>query len=133
MPRSFFLTLVGAVGLAIGLLATFFPETVLAIKGVALNPVTGVWVREVGVSIVAVSVIVLLVRRSPDTPTLRAVLWGNALLHAGLLPIEIAAFHDGVITRVDGIVPNSILHVAFGIGFVLFASASLRRERAEMK
>ena len=52
---------------------------------------------------------------------MRAILWGNAMVHAGLLPIEILAWRGGVITRLDGIVPNTVLHLMFVAGFVLFA------------
>ncbi|MFO0738912.1 MAG: hypothetical protein U0270_23635 [Labilithrix sp.] len=38
------------------------------------------------------------------------------------MPIEIFAWHGGVITRLDGIVPNSILHVVVSVGFVFFAT-----------
>jgi hypothetical protein len=121
MPRSLFLTIAGVVGLVIGLLALLLPSVILTGKGVTLDAATPIWVREVGVGILALSVIVLLVRRHADTPTLRAVLWGNALVHGALLPIEIVAWRDGVITRLDGIVPNSILHVVFAAGFIFFA------------
>jgi hypothetical protein len=52
---------------------------------------------------------------------MRAVLWGNSIVHGGLLPIEIIAWHAGVITRLDGIVPNSVVHLLAAVGFVFFA------------
>jgi len=67
-------------------------------------------------------VMLLLVRDHPDSPTLRAILWSNAIVHAGLLPIEILAWRRGVISRLDGIVPNSALHVVFAASFAFFAS-----------
>lgn len=45
------------------------------------------------------------------------------------LSIEILAWHGGVITRLDGIVPNSILHVLLFVGFAFYA-ASARAEPA---
>lgn len=126
MPRTFFLTSAGGVGVVIGAIALLFPTAILAGKGVAPEPATAVWVRELGINILALSVMVLLVRRHADAPTLRAVLWGNALVHAGLFPIEIAAFHAGVITRIEGIVPNSILHVLLAAGFLFFAGGRTR-------
>jgi hypothetical protein len=121
MHRRTFLTIVGTLGLVIGLVALCFPSVLLAAKGVPPEPVPSVWMREVGVLIFALSVIALLVRGQPDTPTMRSLLWGNAVVHAGLLPIEIVAWHGGVITRLDGIAPNSILHVLLAVGFVFFA------------
>ena len=121
MHRSTFLAVVGTLGLVIGLAALCFPAVLLAGKGVPPEPAPCVWVREVGILILALSLILLLVRDQPDTPAMRAVLWGNAVVHGGLLPIEIVAWHAGVITRLDGIMPNSVLHVLLGTGFVFFA------------
>jgi hypothetical protein len=121
MNRTTFLTLVAAVGLAVAAFALVFPAALLAGKGVPPNPAAQVWVREVGVLIAASAVLALLVRKHPASPTLRAFLMANALMHAGLLPIEIVAWGAGALTRLGGIVPNSILHVAFAFGFLFYA------------
>lgn len=121
MKRSTFLGLVGGLGLVIGVIAMLAPSVMLAGKGVAPGGAAAVWMREVGVLISAFAVIGLLVRRDPDSSSMRALLWGNALLHVGLFPIEILAWHAGIITRLDGIVPNSIFHVVVASGFVFFA------------
>lgn len=126
MHQRTFITIVGTLGLAIGLLALCFPAVLLAGKGVLPEPATAVWVREVGVLILGLSVILLLLRNQPDTPSMRAVLWGNAVVHGGLLPIEIMAWQGGVITRLAGVVPNSALHVVVATGFVFFASRTHR-------
>ena len=80
-----------------------------------------VWVREVGVLLVALGVMALLVRREPSSPALRAFLIGNSVVHLGLFPIEIVAYRSDVITLLSGIVPNSILHVVLASGFAYFA------------
>jgi len=121
MNRTTFLTIIGSLGLVIGLVALTAPSVLLAGKGVAPSAAPAVWVREVGVLIVALSAMLLVVRNHADSPTMRAVLWANAVVHAGLFPIEILAWHRGVITRLDGIVPNSILHLVVAAAFVVFA------------
>jgi hypothetical protein len=121
MTRTTFLTAVAAIGLAIAAFAIAFPAALLAGKGVAPKPAAQVWVREVGVLIAASAVLALLVRKHPDSPTLRVFLIANALMHAGLLPIEIVAWEAGVITRFGGILPNSVLHVLFAFGFLFYA------------
>jgi len=121
MTRTVFLTLVAAVGLAVAVFALALPAALLAGKGVAPNPAAQVWVREVGVLIAVVAVLALLVRKHPDSPTLRAFLVANALMHVGLLPIEIVAWKDGVLTRFGGIFPNSVLHVILAVGFLFYA------------
>lgn len=52
---------------------------------------------------------------------MRVFLIANALMHVGLLPIEIAAWETGEITRFSGILPNSVLHVVFAFGFLFYA------------
>jgi hypothetical protein len=121
--RSVFLTLSSVVALAIGTLAFAAPETLLESKGVALpNAAATVWVREVGVLIFGVGLTLFLLRNHSDSPTMRAVLLGNAVVQIGLLPIEIGAFREGVITLISGIVPNSVLHALLAAGFLTFAS-----------
>jgi hypothetical protein len=123
LHRSLFLTLSAAVALAVGSFAFAFPYTLLESKGVAPpNGAAAIWVREVGIIIFALGLILFLVRKHADSPTLRALLFGNGLVHLGLLPIEIGAYRAGAILRLSGIVPNSVLHVALAIGFLIFAA-----------
>lgn len=121
MNRTSFLTLASLVAFAVAVLALAFPAVLLAGKGVEPAPSVVVWVREVGVLIFAAGMTTFLARRSNDSPALRAVLIGNAVLHLGLLPIELLAFAQGVITRGSGVAPNSLIHVALAIGFIAFA------------
>lgn len=121
MHREIFLTVMGAVGLLVGSVALFKPAALLAGKGVSAEGAPSVWMRQTGVLILATSVVVLLLRGSPDSDALRAVLWGNALLHALMFPIEVVAWRKGIITRLSGIVPSSLLHVAACVGFTFFA------------
>jgi hypothetical protein len=123
VQRPLFLTFSSAVALAVGSFALALPQVLLESKGVALpNEAAVVWVRELGVAIFALGVMLFLVRRHAESPTLRAFLYGNALLQLGLLPIEIAAHQERVLTRVSGIVPNSLLHVVLALGFLACAS-----------
>jgi hypothetical protein len=121
MTRQSFLTLSSVVALAVAVLALFFPDALLTGKGVVPDPALLVWVREVGVLIAAAGATTYLVRAAPDSVALRGVLAGNALLHLGLLPVELVAFSQGIITKLGGVVPNSLLHVALAAGFVAYA------------
>jgi hypothetical protein len=121
--RTLFLTLGATVALPIGALALAFPHALLESKGVALpNAAAALWVRELGVAILALGVMMFSVRRHADSPTLRAFLFGNAIVQIGLLPLELIAYHERVITIVSGIVPNSVLHLVLASGFLSFAS-----------
>ena len=121
--RSTFLTLASVVALAIGSLAVALPQVLLTGKGVLLpNLAAAVWVREVGVSIFAQGATMFLVRRHADSPTLRAFFCGNAIVQVGLLSVEVAAYRDGVIPHLSGILPNSVLHVVLASGFLAYAA-----------
>ncbi len=121
MKRKTFLVLIGIVGFIVGSVALLAPAILLQGKGVAPEGAAMVWMRETGVLILSISVILFLLRDEADSRAMRAVLWGNALVHAGLLPIEISAWRSGVITRLDGIAPNSALHLLAAGGFIVFA------------
>lgn len=121
MTRTSFITVTAIIATAVGLFALIAPNALLVSKGVSPNATAAVWVREVGVLLIAFGVMAFLVREEPDSNTLRGFLFGNALLHAGLLPIEIAAYAENVIARLSGIVPNTALHVVLAGGFLYFA------------
>jgi uncharacterized membrane protein YpjA len=121
MNRKFFLTFAGVIALMVGTTALSMPWVLLESKGVTANPAAEVWMRELGISILALAVVMLWVRGHADSSTLRAFLFGNAVLQLGLLPIELAAHADGVLTKISGVVPNSVLHVVLAFGFIWYA------------
>jgi hypothetical protein len=122
IQRSLFLTLSSVLALGVGSFALLAPEALLESKGVALpSAATAIWVREVGVTIFVLGVMLFLLRKQRPSPTLRVFFWGNALIQLGLFPIEIGAYRDGVITHLAGIIPNSVVHVLLASGFSIFA------------
>ncbi len=106
------------IALAIGTWAIVAPASLLASKGVAPIPATLVWVREVGVLLVALGVLAFAVRAQPDSPSLRAIFGANAVVQLGLLPIELVAHAQGTIPALAGIVPNSVLHAVLAATFL---------------
>ncbi len=127
LSRKRFLTFASVVALGVGSVALAAPDAFLAGKGIVGNAAASVWMREVGVMLVAVGFIAWCIRDHPDSPTMRAFLWGNALLQLLLLPVEILAYGQGTITNLSGIVPNSILQVVLGLGFFVNARATAPR------
>ncbi len=121
MNRRTFFSLTAAVALTVGVVAFALPGAVLASKGVAPSPAAEVWVREVGALLVAIGATVASLRDAPDSATLRAFCAGNALVHVGLLPVEVWAYAQGVIPRVASIAPNSALHLFLAVGFARHA------------
>lgn len=126
MNRTSFMTVASLVALAVGTVATAFPQVLLASKGVDLSPPVIVWVRQVGVLLLAVGGMAFGMRRHPDSPTLRVFLLGNGVHQLMLAPIEVLAFRDGTITRLSGIVPNTVLHVLLATAFFGFGLRMLR-------
>lgn len=113
--------LAALIAIGVGAFALTAPHALLASKGVAPSEAAVVWVREVGAALIAAGLIAWIVRTHADSPTLRAVLAGNALLQFMLLPIEPLAYSQGVIAALAGIVPNTVLHLLLGLGFSYFA------------
>lgn len=122
MKRKTFLTLVSAIAMFVGVISIFAPAVLLESKGVLTNPAANVWARELGISLVSIAFIAFAIRDQPDSPTMKAFLLGNAILQIGLLPIEIIAFANGTLTKLSGIVPNSLLHIGLGAAFCFYAS-----------
>lgn len=122
MNRKTFLTVVSLIGMSVGTVALLLPTALLGSKGVEPNPAASVWMREVGVALIAISTVTFLVKGHPDSPTMKALLIGNAVLQLGLFPIEIVALANGTLTKLSGIVPNSVLHVALAAAFAYYAT-----------
>ena len=87
------------------------------------------WIRQVGVAILGIGLVSFLIRGHAPSATIRAFLYGNAAHQLMLAPIEVVAFRAGTITKLSGIVPNTVLHVLLATGFLYFAS----KERPEAK
>lgn len=117
MYRLLFLSFATLIALVVGTAATLFPAALLESKGVAPTAASCLWMREVGVMLLAMGVVFVRVRTHPDSPTVRALMAGNLLIQLGLLGIEVAGYANGVITLLSGILPNAVLHVVLALGF----------------
>ncbi|MBK6688050.1 MAG: hypothetical protein IPG45_26480 [Deltaproteobacteria bacterium] len=124
MKRTWFLTIAGGIALLVGGIASLAPEWVLLGKGVPIEAAVLVWVREVGVAILAIGGMSLALRRHADSPALRVFLLGNAAHQVMLAPIEVVAYLDGTIPKLGGILPNTVLHVLLAAGFLAYGLGS---------
>lgn len=123
MSRKVFMSVVACVALLVGSFALIGPGAFLqGAKGALPSAAAEVMMREVGILLISVGILGWLVRAQPDSPTLKSVLWANALLQVGIFPIEIAAYLRGVFPVLSGILPNSVFHVVAAAGFMYFAS-----------
>lgn len=110
----------GAIALAVGCVAAGTPAILLASKGVTSNTATELWMRETGLLLMCTGFVVMATRSHPPSPTLRAILFSNVLIQIALLVVEVAAYANGTITKLSGIVPNCILHIVLALGFFRF-------------
>lgn len=78
MSRKVFLVVVSVIATTVGTLAALLPAALLESKGVVANAAANVWMREVGIALIAMGFIAFRVRGQPDSPTLRAFMPGNA-------------------------------------------------------
>jgi hypothetical protein len=124
MNRKTFLTLASVIALAVGTFAVAAPGLLLNGKGVApaAAAVASIWVREVGVLLLALGATTFVVRSHDASPTLRAFLIGNVVVQLGLLPIELSAYASGLIANLSGVAPNSVLHVVLAGAFAYFVA-----------
>jgi hypothetical protein len=120
MSRTTFLTIAATVALCVGAAAIVFPAQLLASKGTVPSEAANVWMREVGVLLIGIGVVVACVRRQPDSPAMRALMLGNFIVQIGLLATELSAYSAGVITKISGVAPNFALHVLLAFGFAYF-------------
>ena len=120
VTRKTFLTLAAVIALGVGAFAIMFPAEFLASKGTFPSAAADLWMRETGVLLVSMGLIVLAVRSQPNSPAMEALMLGNLLLQLGLLAAELTGYGAGVITRLSGIAPNSVLNVVLASGFAYF-------------
>ncbi|CAN5358078.1 hypothetical protein BH11PSE11_BH11PSE11_20100 [soil metagenome] len=130
MQRKTFLTIAALIAVAVGFLALIVPEILLDSKGVVPSASVNLWMREVGVLLIASGLTAFLARQESDSGALRALFAGNLVLQLGLLPVEPIAYANGVITKLSGIMPNTILHMvlALGFGFYLVKMRNVKEE-----
>jgi hypothetical protein len=123
MSLHILLTFTAVVALVVGAYAVARPAKFLESKGATVNAAAVIWMREVGVLIFAQGVTAFLLRNDPPTHAVRAFLIGAAVTQFCLLPIEMAGYLRGSLTRLSGVLPNSVLHGALGSALLYWAVA----------
>jgi len=114
MNLKILMTALSIIASLVGTAGITRPVQFLESKGANVTPAAVIWMRQVGVLILAQGITCFLLRDEPISLAVRAFLAGAAFTQLGLLPIEIVAFQRGELTKLSGIVPNSILHVILG-------------------
>jgi hypothetical protein len=118
MSTENLLTLLSILATLVGVAALARPVPFLKSKGAQVTPAAVIWMRQVGVLILAQGITAFLLRGYPLSPAVRAFLAGAAFTQLGLLPIEILAYRRGELTKLGGIVPNTVLHAVLGVALL---------------
>jgi hypothetical protein len=114
MNLTWLLTFMSAIATLVGLFAVALPVRLLESKGATVSAAAIIWMREVGVLVFAQGLTCFLLRNQSLSPAVRAFLVGAAVTQLGLLPIELTAYWRGSLTKLSGILPNSVLHAVLG-------------------
>ena len=130
MTRKTFLTLTVIASAIIGTVALFFPSFLICeVKHAAPSPAANAMARTVGALILSVGALNFLVRSHPQSPTLRAILTANIIVHLGLLPLDPIAYATGTFHTLGSFLPNSLLHVVFAAAFAHYRSQPAETHR----
>jgi hypothetical protein len=117
MTRKTFLTIASTIATTVGIFALLFPAILHESKGTQPNAATYVWTSEVGLVLIAIGLMAFLLRGEGNSPALRAFFIGNFIIQIGLFTIEFIAYQNGVISKLEGVLPNLTLHVLLAFGF----------------
>jgi hypothetical protein len=120
MTRKTFLTIASTIATTVGIFALLFPVILQESKGTQPNAATYVWTSEVGLVLIAIGVMAFLIRGEENSPALRAFFIGNLIIQIGLFAIEFIAYGNGVISKLEGVLPNLALHVLLAFGFAYY-------------
>jgi hypothetical protein len=120
MTRKTFLSIASFIASSVGCFALFFPALLHVSKGTLPNSAAYVWTSEVGILLLAIGVMAFLVRKQGDSPVLSAFFVGNFMIQIGLFVIELSAYHNKIITKLSGVLPNLTLHILLAFGFAYY-------------
>jgi len=121
MSRQLFLTIVSPIAFIIGCFALLAPDIMIQhVKHAQGCPVANVMGRTVGVLLLTISLLNFLVRKHPDSETMKAILIANLGLQVAILPIDPHAFFTGVYSGFDSFAPNTVLHAILIFGFFYY-------------
>lgn len=120
MSRQTFLTIASAVSLLFSAYMIAAPGKMMEGMGVGPNAGTNVVLQAMSVMLLSIAVMTFLARKDPGSQALRAILIGNVVMHTVALPIDWIAYAQGVFTQLSGILPGTIIHVIFALGFIYF-------------
>jgi hypothetical protein len=128
MKRKYFLILSGIVAWIFSLGMIFMPEGFTS--GISAQPPTAAvntWAQFLGTNLFAIGFINLFSSFSPWSSALRAILWGNIVLHVLAIATDVNAYNNNII-NLGGLMQGTVVHAVFIIGFSIYAFRKSTRD-----
>ncbi len=120
MKRQTFLTIAAAVGALFAVYMIAAAGKMMEGMGVQLNDTTNIVLQAVCVMLFSIAVITFLARKDEGSIALRAIFIGSILMHIISIPIDWVAYQKGIFTKVSGLIPGTVIHIIFAIGFIYY-------------
>jgi hypothetical protein len=120
MKRQTFLTIAAVVGALPAVLMITAPAKMMERMGSQPNDTTNVLLQILGAMIFSVSVTLFLARKDEGSIALRAIIIGNIIVDIGSIPIDWIAYQRGIFTQLSSLIPSTITHIIFVIGFIYY-------------
>jgi hypothetical protein len=83
------------------------------------TPEVNAWAQFLGTNLFAIGFINLFSSRSPWSGAIKAILWGNIILHVLAIAADVNAYMNNII-NLQGIMQSTIVHLVFIIGFCYY-------------
>jgi hypothetical protein len=89
------------------------------ISTVPPTPEVNAWAQFLGTNLFAIGFINLFSSRSPWSGAIKAILWGNIVLHVLAIAADANAYMNNII-NLQGIMQSTVVHLVFIIGFCYY-------------
>ncbi len=120
MKRQTFLTIAAIVALLFAAFMFAAPDKMMESQGISPDDLVKVMLQFMSIMMFSIAVITFLSRKDPGSIALRAVLTGSTVMHILSMSIDWLGYARGIFPKVSGIMPGTIVHLIFAIGFIYY-------------
>jgi hypothetical protein len=120
MKRQTFLTIAAAVSVLFAAFMIASPAKMMEGMGSQPNATTNVVLQAMSIILLSIGIITFLARKDAGSIALQAIIIGSIVMHIVLLPIDWVAYQQGTFTQASGIIPGTVIHIIFAIGFIYY-------------
>ena len=113
MKRNHFLIISALLAFIFGIMMIVLPDKALEMAGGNLG------MQSFGVALFSIGIINLFSRNDPGSKALKAVMFGNIILHLAGIGFDVYNYTAGL-TQLSAILGSTIIHILLGIGFMYF-------------